>query len=372
MSLLNAIVTWSGGDASTPSRRSPPTSPFDMREAGPVVVGVSGGRTSAVLLDRVIEASGGLPDDVHPVFTDTGEELPETYQFLERLEAHYGIELVRLRRPPGQPAEAYADYAEGMGLALEDLTPLDHLVVDYEVGTRRRGVPFALFGGPARWCTTELKMREAERWAVTAGIQDHVHLLGIRADEPARVRRTDGKREARPVYPAGGEPWLVGDAAVPIGRVAYETVAPLAEAGVTAADVLAFWRRMPFDLEMPSRLGNCGGCPLKNRAGLLLVEMLRPGTLEKWARREEFYQRRLAPPLPLFAGTPGPADHGRWRHKRSIREPYRQLVQIAERQRRSVGTDALDALAAQADDAAFVQMTGGDAQQVPCFCGDGL
>ena len=42
---------------------------------GPTVVSFSGGRTSGLMLRRVLDAHGGaLPVDVHVVFTNTGKE----------------------------------------------------------------------------------------------------------------------------------------------------------------------------------------------------------------------------------------------------------------------------------------------------------
>lgn len=55
-----------------------------FRIEGPAVVNVSGGRTSAYMLRRVLDACGGrLPADVFAVFCNTGDEREETLRFVE-------------------------------------------------------------------------------------------------------------------------------------------------------------------------------------------------------------------------------------------------------------------------------------------------
>ena len=50
---------------------------------GPAVIAFSGGRTSGLMLYRILEAHGGaLPDDVVPVFCNTGKEHHATLDFV--------------------------------------------------------------------------------------------------------------------------------------------------------------------------------------------------------------------------------------------------------------------------------------------------
>jgi 3'-phosphoadenosine 5'-phosphosulfate sulfotransferase (PAPS reductase)/FAD synthetase len=57
------------------------------------IVSLSGGKDSSAL---AIYLRGRVPD-LEYVFCDTGEELPETYEYLERLQAYLGQPIVRLR-----------------------------------------------------------------------------------------------------------------------------------------------------------------------------------------------------------------------------------------------------------------------------------
>lgn len=67
--------------------------PFKI--TGPAVVSFSGGRTSGLMLYRILESHGGkLPGDVKVVFNNMGKERPETLDFVERCSAEWGVEIV--------------------------------------------------------------------------------------------------------------------------------------------------------------------------------------------------------------------------------------------------------------------------------------
>ena len=98
--------------------------------------------------------------DAEYVFCDTGTELAETYDYLDRLEAYLGRTIHRLRAsvPPSKPGEP-------------EKTPFDHYL--------------ELYGGflPSprmRWCTRVLKLKPFEDYV---GEDPVVSYVGIRADE---------------------------------------------------------------------------------------------------------------------------------------------------------------------------------------------
>ena len=84
------------------------------------------------------------------VFCDTEKELPETYEYLERIEAYLGKPIVRLKH-------------DGRGFD-------HHLIV------RHGFLPSPL----NRWCTQELKLKPFERYVGNDRVFSYV---GIRADE---------------------------------------------------------------------------------------------------------------------------------------------------------------------------------------------
>lgn len=137
----------------------------------------------------------------------------------------------------------------------------------------------------ARFCTTELKVRAAKRYLRSLGWDYWTNCVGLRADEPRRIKPEGVKL---------GDRWTVWQ--------------PLNNAGVSKMDVAEFWKRQPFDLRLPNVrgncwLGNCDGCFLKSEANIAalareyperaawwedmedLASELTSGTAAKWSKR---------------------------------------------------------------------------------------
>ena len=245
---------------------------------GPAIVSLSGGRTSAYMLRRILDA--GLRPDVHVVFCNTGKEDEATLAFVDRLARAWGVSVAwleyRREREPhyrspdvARIARRFRD-ARGRG-ALAPGPERGFREVDFGTASRR-GEPFENYVGMSgtpnpsiRTCTTELKIRPMKRWMIERGYERWDMVVGIRADEPARVAKL---RRSPP------ERW--------------EHAMPLADAGIVEADVLAFWRGHPLDLELPvdpelgTYLGNCDGCWLKSVDKLQRIEREHPGRLAWW------------------------------------------------------------------------------------------
>jgi 3'-phosphoadenosine 5'-phosphosulfate sulfotransferase (PAPS reductase)/FAD synthetase len=126
------------------------------------IVSLSGGKDSTALAIYLRDKVA----DVEYVFSDTDKELPETYEYLEKLEAYLGQPIIRLK---------------------SELN-FDHWL--------------EIFGGylPSarmRWCTKMLKIRPFERHIGT----DEVFMyIGIRADED-RAGYRPTKPNIHPVFP---------------------------------------------------------------------------------------------------------------------------------------------------------------------------
>ena len=119
------------------------------------VLGLSGGRDSAAL---AVHMRQNHPDlDIDYFFTDTGKELPEVYEFLNRLEGFLGQPILRLN--PDR---------------------------DFDFWLKRYNdfLPSA----QSRWCTRMLKLRPFENW-VRPALEDGTTVttyVAIRADEEYR------------------------------------------------------------------------------------------------------------------------------------------------------------------------------------------
>jgi 3'-phosphoadenosine 5'-phosphosulfate sulfotransferase (PAPS reductase)/FAD synthetase len=222
---------------------------------GPALIQVSGGRTSGFMLRKILDAHGGtLPDDVRAVFQNTGKEHEATLAFLKEMSERWSVPITWLEF-------TFIDGVKGFK------------VVDY-CKASRNGEPFAaaikertyLPNPMVRFCTVELKIRTSMRYAKSLGWREINRVVGIRADEPRRVARMKGDNT-------------------------YENVVlPMAKAGHTEDDVLAFWKSQPFDLMLPggdNTFGNCDLCFLKGRAKIDKIIRTNPESALWWAEQEE-------------------------------------------------------------------------------------
>ena len=123
------------------------------------ILSVSGGKDSAAL---ALYMSDAYPEiDMEYAFCDTGTELPETYEYLERLEAILGKPIVRL-------------------------TALDLLGMAKKPGRSAFDAWLGqVYGGflpspRARWCTRVLKIKPFEKYV---GTDRAFSYIGIRGDE---------------------------------------------------------------------------------------------------------------------------------------------------------------------------------------------
>ena len=231
-----------------------PRSPFHV--TGPAVLSVSGGRTSAFMLYRVLEAHGGvLPPDVVAVFANTGREMPATLDFVQQCETTWSCRIVWLeyRRDPAT-GRTYAE------------------VVSHNSASRL-GEPFRamlaiknMLPNPvARFCTSELKVATIKRWVqAELGWKHWRNYVGLRADELHRVHRLAHRNVAEK------QPW--------------RSASVLAKARVTKVDhVLPFWKAQPFDLRLAGPWeGNCDGCFLKSLAAKRRMIADHPARLRQW------------------------------------------------------------------------------------------
>jgi len=126
------------------------------------ILGISGGKDSAAL---AIYLKDKVPD-MEYFFCDTQKELPETYDFLVKLEGFLQKPIARLN--PKQGFDHWLKVFNG-----------------YLPSSRMR------------WCTRQLKLKPLEAWA---GEDDVVSYVAIRADED-REGYVSTKPNIRPVFP---------------------------------------------------------------------------------------------------------------------------------------------------------------------------
>jgi 3'-phosphoadenosine 5'-phosphosulfate sulfotransferase (PAPS reductase)/FAD synthetase len=241
----------------------------------PAVVSFSGGRTSGFMLWHILQAFGGtLPEDVKVVFSNTGKERPETLDFVERCSQQWAVPIawVEYRRWLSDPGEAPGRWLCKTNKARADRTGLE--VVDYTTASRD-GRPFdelivgskLLPNVAMRRCTQWLKIKTSWRYCRNVlGWSRYDNAIGLRFDEPRRNAKPDPKSTP------GECP-----------------VMPLKGARVTLNDVMEFWAKQPFDLQLQSHEGNCDLCFLKGQGKLLRIMQDRPDLAAWWIEKERYF-----------------------------------------------------------------------------------
>ena len=149
------------------------------------IVPLSGGKDSTALAVYLSQTYPELSFEY--VFSDTGAELPETYEYFERLEHVLGVTVTRVS------ALELLDVPEKPGR-----TPFDIVLYEHFAGF--------LPSPRSRWCTRMLKIHPFERHIGT----DHAYsYIAIREDEDRQGYTGKGskpvvlseKRNITPVYP---------------------------------------------------------------------------------------------------------------------------------------------------------------------------
>ena len=224
----------------------------------PTCISFSGGRTSAYMLYRILEENGGLPKEAVICFANTGKEDEATLKFVNDCALNWGVDIRWLEYRWDEDAKkrwALVDYES----ASRDGEP-------FEAAIKSRGY---LPNPVTRYCTTLLKIRPFANYLHTIS-DDWDQMVGIRADEQRRV----SKIRANPVEDR------------------FYRRMPLADAGVTKEMVGDFWRRQPFDLELPNNNGvtmhgNCDLCYLKGGSQVLSLITEKPERAVWWVKMEK-------------------------------------------------------------------------------------
>jgi hypothetical protein len=191
----------------------------------PKVINFSGGKTSAYM--TIMEYKEG--DIV--LFCDTMREHPKTYKFINDFEAFENIPVTRI---------SYEGGFEGML-------------------KKNKALPNQF----KRFCTTELKIKTAKRYLKTLGITEFENLIGFRYDEPMRVSKR--KQRFKKVHDKF----------------------PLFENKITKQIINNYWSKKPYNLEIPSILGNCTLCFMKGKNAIISILREYPELADEWIDDEK-------------------------------------------------------------------------------------
>ena len=285
----------------------------------PTCISFSGGRTSAYMLWRVLEAHQmSLPPEAVVCFANTGKEDEATLRFVQDCSEQWGVNINWLEYKQSEDASNR------------------WRVVDFDSASRN-GEPFEavirmrnyLPNPVTRFCTSELKIRVMHKWLRANWMAigwdaynlEWDQMIGIRADEQRRVSKIRARGHST--------------------ETTKETMLlPLADAGISLSDIDVFWKKQSFHLELPTingrtLAGNCDLCFLKaaNQVQTLIAE--KPERAIWWAKMEAL---ALA-----LASKPSGAVF------RSDRPSYASMLQYSKDQR---------------------NMFDPNEEAIACFCGD--
>jgi len=283
----------------------------------PTCISFSGGRTSAFMLHKVLEAhDGDLPEFAKITFANTGKEMPQTLDFVRDVGEKWGVDIAWLERLSRKSREDE-----------KNKFTFKTKIVNYESASRN-GEPFAQLiktieyapNPVARYCTKLLKMDAISDYIVKeCGFEKpYIALIGIRGDEQRRAIKMNNTIE-------GGQ----------------ERYLPLYLDGVTAKDVGKFWSDNDFDLNLPNNngvtdWGNCDLCFLKGTSKKQSIIRERPELADWWIEQEDSLKGK---------------GKGNGSYFRKDTPSYQTMKTIALEQ-----TNIFDNL--------YIDET------IPCFCGD--
>lgn len=200
----------------------------------PRVFNFSGGRTSAYMVIHYYQ-----PGD-YVIFCDTGREHPKTYKFINDFEAFEKIPVIRLK---------YKDSENPFRSMLEHNK--------YRIPNNFK-----------RFCTDQLKIKTCKRYLKSIGIRKFENFIGFRYDEPLRVKRRTQK---------------------------FKNVIdkfPLYQDGIDKPKIVEYFKTKPYDLEIPSILGNCTLCFMKGKNAIISILSMYPELAEEWILDEEISKEK--------------------------------------------------------------------------------
>lgn len=216
-------------------------------------ISFSGGRTSARMTKLLLDNDKG-DRQIIVGFANTGQEDERTLRFIDRCDREFGFNTVWI--------EAFVDPRPGKGTlfsvvnfatASRDGRPFEDVI-------RKYGIPNPNF----RHCTRELKLNPMTAYLRSMGWGPGTYdtAVGIRADEIDRMS---------------------------INAEANRIIYPLVKWGIRKPDVLSWWAKQPFDLELPEHYGNCVTCWKKSDRKLLTLAAEKPRLFDFFKRMEKTY-----------------------------------------------------------------------------------
>jgi len=220
-----------------------------------IQISFSGGRTSAFMLHKILEANGNLPDRVKVVFTNTGKEMTETLDFIQECSHRWDVPVVWVEYEEIETKNSYKIVNHNS--ASRNGEPFEKIIKRYG------RLPNAL----QRFCTGILKVQTGAKYLQSFKWKYWKNATGIRFDE--KRRQKDGLINN----------WYYG-------------WYPMIAAEHIINDVESFWAKQSFKLNLPivngkTMMGNCDMCFLKSEAQIAMMMRQFPEKAKWWIDMEK-------------------------------------------------------------------------------------
>lgn len=251
------------------------------------VVSFSGGRTSAFMVRKMLERD----PNTQFLFMDTGAEHPKTYDFIRELVHNWQINLTCLRLIPND------ELGKANSYEIVDVEDIRHDMTPWIRMMKKYGHPYVT--GP--FCTDRMKLGPFQKYCNEKfGKGNYATWLGMRADEPARIWGQDilsvlrrmkmDDFEMRSLYQELSEKesqsqmveclserYLldtvnarrISDRIVKMKGLNQRFLSEISD--FDKEDILAWWKKQPFDLQIEEHLGNCVFCIKKSLSKIALA-----------------------------------------------------------------------------------------------------
>lgn len=221
-----------------------------------LLVSFSGDRTSAYMTNQLLTHRHELSyQNIIVIFANTGCEDENTLNFINECDNRLGFKTVWLE------GETHPVKGKGMIPKIVDFKTASRNGEPYEAMIKKGGIPNV--SRPI--CTRDLKERTITNYMRKIGYKrgSYDTAIGIRADEVHRI-------SAR--------------------MVEYKIVYPLVQWWPTSKmEILDFWKRQKFDLDLKEYEGNCLFCFKKSWRKLLTLASERPEVFDFPLRMERLY-----------------------------------------------------------------------------------
>lgn len=234
---------------------------------------LSGGRTSGFMLHEKLRTEPNYQKEWVTIFCNTGKEMPQTLDFVNEMQTRWDVPVVwleyhRVKARTIQPG-VFPTPKRNQNLAKaceQDESIHWFKQVNYTTASRK-GEPFdellewmsVLPNVVGRGCSMQLKIRTAMRFLFASGFKEYQSNIGIRNDESIRATQILANCDT------------------------YEHPAfPLIESRTDEKQVLDFWKKNDFDLQLKSYQGNCDLCFLKKKWKRVLMAKQNPESLQWW------------------------------------------------------------------------------------------